>query len=127
MPDRLAAGRSRGRPGAVRPIFITLDPERDTAAHFAEYVPLFHSRLIGSRSARGESYEVYYAKYPRSAAPITLSITLRKGADALERRPELAAAMKFARKLGRGGKAGAARGYQREGGLWLKLLVSHQF
>jgi DNA invertase Pin-like site-specific DNA recombinase len=31
-----------------------------------------------------------------------------KGADALERRPELAAAMKFARKLGKGGKAGAA-------------------
>ena len=31
-----------------------------------------------------------------------------KGADALERRPELAAAMKFARKLGRGSKARAA-------------------
>ena len=31
-----------------------------------------------------------------------------KGADALERRPELAAAMKFARKLGKGGKANAA-------------------
>jgi DNA invertase Pin-like site-specific DNA recombinase len=31
-----------------------------------------------------------------------------KGADALERRPELAAAMKFARKLGRGGKSTAA-------------------
>jgi len=31
-----------------------------------------------------------------------------KGADALERRPELAAAMKLARKLGRGGKSGAA-------------------
>ncbi|MCA1382694.1 MULTISPECIES: recombinase family protein [unclassified Bradyrhizobium] len=31
-----------------------------------------------------------------------------KGADALERRPELAAAMKHARKIGRGGKSGAA-------------------
>ncbi|MET4718906.1 DNA invertase Pin-like site-specific DNA recombinase [Bradyrhizobium japonicum] len=31
-----------------------------------------------------------------------------RGADALERRPELAAAMKFARKLGKGGKTGAA-------------------
>ena len=31
-----------------------------------------------------------------------------KGADALERRPELAAAMKHARKLGKGGRAGAA-------------------
>jgi DNA invertase Pin-like site-specific DNA recombinase len=32
-----------------------------------------------------------------------------KGADALVRRPELAAAMKAARKLGKGGKAGAAQ------------------
>jgi DNA invertase Pin-like site-specific DNA recombinase len=31
-----------------------------------------------------------------------------KGADALERRPELASAMKHARKLGKGGKAGSA-------------------
>jgi DNA invertase Pin-like site-specific DNA recombinase len=31
-----------------------------------------------------------------------------KGADALERRPELAAAMKHARKLGKGGKARSA-------------------
>jgi DNA invertase Pin-like site-specific DNA recombinase len=31
-----------------------------------------------------------------------------KGADALERRPQLAAAMKHARKLGKGGRAGAA-------------------
>ena len=31
-----------------------------------------------------------------------------KGADALERRPELAAAMKHARKLGKGSKAGSA-------------------
>ena len=30
--------------GAVQPLFITLDPERDTAAHLAEYVPLFHPR-----------------------------------------------------------------------------------
>ena len=32
---------------AVQPLFITLDPERDTAAHLADYVPLFHPRLIG--------------------------------------------------------------------------------
>ena len=33
-----------------------------------------------------------------------------KGADALVRRPELAAAMKMARKLGKGGKASAQTG-----------------
>ena len=55
---------------AVQPLFITLDPERDTAAHLADYVRLFHPRLIGltgsaeqiARMAR--AYKVYYAKYP---------------------------------------------------------------
>ena len=32
---------------AVTPLLITIDPERDTPATLAEYVPLFHERLIG--------------------------------------------------------------------------------
>ena len=28
-------------------VFITVDPERDTASHLADYVPMFHPRLIG--------------------------------------------------------------------------------
>lgn len=32
---------------AVQPIFITLDPARDTPAHLAAYVPAFHPRLVG--------------------------------------------------------------------------------
>ena len=56
--------------GAVQPIFITLDPERDTAAHLAEYVPLFHPRLVGLTGSAEQirhaasAYKVYYAKYP---------------------------------------------------------------
>jgi len=56
--------------GAVQPIFITLDPERDTAAHLAEYVPLSYSRLIGLTGSTEQirrvasAYKVYYAKYP---------------------------------------------------------------
>ena len=55
---------------AVQPLFITLDPERDTAARLADYVPLFHPRLIGltgsAEQIRGaaSAYKVYYAKYP---------------------------------------------------------------
>jgi protein SCO1/2 len=55
---------------AVQPLFITLDPERDTVAHLAEYVPLFHRRLIGLTGSAEEiakvarDYKVYYAKYP---------------------------------------------------------------
>src|SRR5216683_738971 len=29
---------------AVQPLFITVDPERDTPAHIADYVTMFHSR-----------------------------------------------------------------------------------
>lgn len=52
----------------VQPLFITLDPERDTAAHLADYVPLFHPRLIGltgaseAVEAAANAYRVYFAK-----------------------------------------------------------------
>src|SRR5947209_439799 len=37
-----------GRAGdAVQPIFITVDPERDTVEHLADYVTAFHPRLVG--------------------------------------------------------------------------------
>ena len=59
---------------AVQPLFITLDPERDTAARLADYVPLFHPRLIGLTGSTEEirraalAFKVYYAKYPRDTA-----------------------------------------------------------
>jgi protein SCO1/2 len=52
----------------VQPLFITLDPERDTPAHLAEYVPTFHSRLIGltghasAIQAVADAYKAYYSK-----------------------------------------------------------------
>jgi cytochrome oxidase Cu insertion factor (SCO1/SenC/PrrC family) len=55
---------------AVQPIFITVDPERDTAAHLADYVSMFHPRLIGLTGSAEQirsvalAYRVYYAKYP---------------------------------------------------------------
>jgi protein SCO1/2 len=63
--DGLGAGAE-----AVQPLFITLDPERDTAVHLAAYVPLFHPRLIGLTGSAAQirrvalAYKVYYAKYP---------------------------------------------------------------
>jgi cytochrome oxidase Cu insertion factor (SCO1/SenC/PrrC family) len=53
---------------AVQPLFISVDPERDTVAHLAEYVSAFHPRLIGLTGAPEEirkvalSYKAYYAK-----------------------------------------------------------------
>jgi protein SCO1/2 len=54
----------------VQPLFITVDPERDTAAHLADYVPMFHPRLIGLTGdaaaihKAAAAYRVYYAKVP---------------------------------------------------------------
>jgi protein SCO1/2 len=31
----------------VAPVFVTVDPERDTVAAVADYVPLFHPQLVG--------------------------------------------------------------------------------
>lgn len=52
----------------VRPLFVTIDPERDTAASMKEYVAAFHPRLIGLTgtleevAAAAKSYRVYYNK-----------------------------------------------------------------
>jgi protein SCO1 len=63
--DRLGESAER-----VQPLFITVDPERDTPEHLKDYVPMFHPRLIGLtgnaaaiRSA-ADAYKVYYAKVP---------------------------------------------------------------
>jgi protein SCO1/2 len=61
--DQLGAAGDR-----VQPLFVTLDPERDTPAHLADYVPAFHPRLIGLTGddaairAAADAYKVYYAK-----------------------------------------------------------------
>jgi len=53
---------------SVQPLFITVDPERDTAQHLAEYVPMFHKRLVGLTGSAdairkaADAYKVYYAK-----------------------------------------------------------------
>jgi cytochrome oxidase Cu insertion factor (SCO1/SenC/PrrC family) len=52
----------------VQPLFITIDPERDTVEHLADYVTAFHPSLIGLTGTPEEirklalAYKVYYAK-----------------------------------------------------------------
>jgi cytochrome oxidase Cu insertion factor (SCO1/SenC/PrrC family) len=56
---------------AVQPIFITVDPERDTPAHLKDYMPLFHPRFVGLSGdaaairAAARAYRVYYEKVER--------------------------------------------------------------
>jgi protein SCO1/2 len=56
------------RADRVAPLFVTVDPERDTPSVLAQYVSLFDSRLIGLTgseaqvAAAARAYRVYYAK-----------------------------------------------------------------
>ena len=62
--DLGAAGRD------LQPIFITLDPARDTPAVLGRYVAAFHPRLIALRGSDGQvrdiarAYRLYYRKAP---------------------------------------------------------------
>ena len=53
---------------AVQPLFITLDPERDTPTHLADYVTAFHPRLVALTGPNADirkvalAYKVYFAR-----------------------------------------------------------------
>jgi protein SCO1/2 len=53
---------------AIQPIFITLDPDRDTGQALADYVSAIHPRLVGLTGRKDEIrraadvYRVYFAK-----------------------------------------------------------------
>ncbi len=58
----------------VQVLFVTVDPDRDTAALMAQYVPAFDSRFLGLRPADEaalkkvtKDFKVYYAKVPGSS------------------------------------------------------------
>lgn len=53
MADALERLGPDGRP--IAPLFLTIDPERDTVEAMAAYVNLFHPRLIGLTGPRAET------------------------------------------------------------------------
>ena len=63
-----------GRAARVQPLFITVDPERDTPAVLAQFVAAFHPRLIGLTGtpreidAVAKKYAIFYAKQPSEGA-----------------------------------------------------------
>ncbi len=67
-----ALGRKADR---VQPIFITIDPERDTPAKLAEFVPLFDAGIIGLTGTPGQiektskTFPIFYERIEDAAAP----------------------------------------------------------
>jgi len=59
----------------VAPIFITVDPSRDTPEVMAEYVRTFHPKLVGLTGSEAEvaaaaqAFRVYYERMEEEAAP----------------------------------------------------------
>lgn len=60
---------------AIQPLFVTVDPARDSPSVLASYVPQFYERLIGltgtpAQIARiAKAYHVYYAKVEDKTSP----------------------------------------------------------
>ena len=58
----------------IQPVFVSIDPERDTPEVVKEYVKNFHPRLMGLTGSAGEiatiarAYRVYYKKTASSGA-----------------------------------------------------------
>jgi protein SCO1/2 len=65
---------------SVAPIFISLDPERDTPAKLKEYLSSFHAGLIGLTGSKDEiaqvakAYRVYFKKVVDERHPADYSV-----------------------------------------------------
>ena len=67
----------------VQVLFVTVDPERDTAAILKQYVPSFDSRFLGLRPADeaalekvAKDFKIYYKKVPgKSSGSYTMDHT----------------------------------------------------
>ena len=59
----------------VQPIFITIDPERDTPMALAEFVPLFDANIIGLTgtpeqiAATSETFPIFFERIEEATAP----------------------------------------------------------
>jgi protein SCO1/2 len=70
----LALDKLGANADAVQPLFITVDPERDTPARLAEFVASFHPRLIGLTGSVADvkktaiEYRTFFAKNAATAS-----------------------------------------------------------
>jgi protein SCO1 len=59
----------------VQPLFISIDPARDTPATLADFVPRFHPDIVGLTGTpeqiaqAAQTFKIYYEKITEAAAP----------------------------------------------------------
>ena len=64
----------------VQPLFVSVDPERDTPSVLAEFVPRFDAGIVGLTGTpeqidrTADSFHIYYEKVEQAAAPGNYSI-----------------------------------------------------
>lgn len=75
LAEMKAVKEKLGKDGErVQVLFVTVDPERDTAALLAQYVPAFDPSFIGlygdaeATARTAKEFKVYYKKVPGSSA-----------------------------------------------------------
>jgi protein SCO1/2 len=66
---------------AVQPLFISVDPERDTPARLADFVSSFHPQFVGLTGELAAirktalAYKTFFARHPNRVAGTIRSIT----------------------------------------------------
>jgi len=86
----------------VQVLFVTVDPQRDTAAILKQYVPAFDPRFLGLRPADDaaldkvtKDFKIYYKKVPGSS-PGSYTIDHTAGSYAFDRNGQLRLFIKHA-------------------------------
>jgi len=70
-----------GQRDEVRPVFITIDPERDTPQAMKDYVTAFDAPILALTGTAAEvaqaakNYRVYYAKHPEAGGDYSMDHT----------------------------------------------------
>lgn len=65
----------------LTPLFITVDPKRDTAEEMARYIQIFDPRIVGltgtpeAIKAAASGFRVYYSSVPQGGAPDDYTIS----------------------------------------------------